>query len=440
MTTMIPSPKKKKLLATALAWASCLLPVGALVANGGNTSCSCIDATRVLEAQSNCDVAPDDLPGVLVAGRCVPVSDYGSHGCQAYDLHQNPACSSTRQESEPEWCTQQWCWVDRFRCHSSRETAYASQLFEGLHYSYSTCGSNAQEWLDYKTVDALVNKTLVFSVPVSAYPVTYKTNEEDTGGTVYGMDGPEIFDPRIPWQGSLIDYFEDAILKPSAVSGAEYHRRSKGAQTKGIASHYTQAVSDVEAGIADAGMGLFWVTAQRLAMTSFTVPITSDPINLWIPQPPLNDNLQYHFRKLLKPFSPALWACVVGCIVVFAVMSIVVARHRFRQFKEDDKRRATSKLRRTFLVLAESLHAGFLEFFARSIQYRDQLAFSQKSLNLGFAFATFVTVTAYTANLAAFSDAQRDHPLPEEHGGSHGERRERLCSRRHEKRAGTPLP
>tara|TARA_B100000795_G_scaffold57680_1_gene38227 strand:+ start:1812 stop:1970 length:159 start_codon:yes stop_codon:yes gene_type:complete len=48
-------------------------------------------------------------------------------------------------------------------------------------------------------------------------------------------------------------------------------------------------VNDVALGIADIGCSLFWMTAERLEMSSFTANIFSDQFYLFVPKPKVDD-------------------------------------------------------------------------------------------------------------------------------------------------------
>ena len=48
-------------------------------------------------------------------------------------------------------------------------------------------------------------------------------------------------------------------------------------------------VNDVALGIADVGCSLFWMTAERLEMTSFTANLLSDQFHLYVPKPKVDD-------------------------------------------------------------------------------------------------------------------------------------------------------
>ena len=48
-------------------------------------------------------------------------------------------------------------------------------------------------------------------------------------------------------------------------------------------------VNDVALGIADVGCSLFWMTAERLEMSSFTANLLSDQFYLFVPKPKVDD-------------------------------------------------------------------------------------------------------------------------------------------------------
>ena len=138
------------------------------------------------------------------------------------------------------------------KCIKSQNLVYRSSTFEEtrLYYSYSTCGSSAEDWLDFDTTKIfLKNETLRVAIPALTWPLHYKVNPT-SGERAKDFEGPEYFMDEIPWNGWIIDYF-DEMLKVSNMPPVEYVHTSVGSQNKGIGSTWTQAVSDVEAGVAD---------------------------------------------------------------------------------------------------------------------------------------------------------------------------------------------
>ena len=98
-------------------------------------------------------------------------------------------------------------------------------------------------------------------------------------------------DDSVPWEGVLVDYF--AKLAASSYTGLgspkwvlTWTSASSRAQHT---SSWTAAVNDVALGIADIGCSLFWMTAERLEMSSFTANLLSDQFYLFVPKPKVDD-------------------------------------------------------------------------------------------------------------------------------------------------------
>jgi len=69
-------------------------------------------------------------------------------------------------------------------------------------------------------------------------------------------------------------------------------------------------------------VGPFWVTGQRLRMSSFSLPFTYDKTYLVIPNPGTADNLNFQIKKVLQPFSLGLWGLVLAVIATAALLSV----------------------------------------------------------------------------------------------------------------------
>ena len=66
---------------------------------------------------------------------------YGLTTCSAHDVGSVPYCNSTTSygnTSDPEWCTDEWCWVDPSYCNV--QSTASSYLLGRAHYSYAACG------------------------------------------------------------------------------------------------------------------------------------------------------------------------------------------------------------------------------------------------------------------------------------------------------------
>ena len=76
---------------------------------------------------------------VLLAGKTYDYpASYGLGTCEKHDETLAPYCSVGTGRSPPEWCADNWCYVDPANCADLVTTD--SVFFPGLKYSYSTCG------------------------------------------------------------------------------------------------------------------------------------------------------------------------------------------------------------------------------------------------------------------------------------------------------------
>ena len=87
-------------------------------------------------------------------------------------------------------------------------------------------------------------------------------------------------------------------------------------------SAYTAACQDLQDGIVDMSVGNFWVTAQRLKMTSFTLPLFYDKTVLVIKNPAENESFFRDVGKVLMPFTPRLWVLVIATVVVSSLFGV----------------------------------------------------------------------------------------------------------------------
>jgi len=74
---------------------------------------------------------------------CYPLN-YGLEGCQVYDKDLEPFCDKEGFPGNPDWCAKAFCYVDKNNCDLDN---YPSTYFEGLTYSYQTCG-NTNTFID----------------------------------------------------------------------------------------------------------------------------------------------------------------------------------------------------------------------------------------------------------------------------------------------------
>ena len=107
-------------------------------------------------------------------------------------------------------------------------------------------------------------------------------------------------DDSVVWEGVLVDYFHkleeyfaklaDRVSSYTGVGSPKWLLTWTSASSRAQhSSSWTAAVNDVALGIADIGCSLFWMTAERLEMTSFTANLLSDQFHLFVPKPKVDD-------------------------------------------------------------------------------------------------------------------------------------------------------
>jgi len=87
-------------------------------------------------------------------------------------------------------------------------------------------------------------------------------------------DNTYYFDDTIPFGGVYVDYMNSIVqLSNGDIQNMTYTHTSRASMKQYPSSSFTAAVQDVENGLVDMAVGPFWITGQRLKMTTFTVPL-----------------------------------------------------------------------------------------------------------------------------------------------------------------------
>ncbi len=123
-------------------------------------------------------------------------------------------------------------------------------------------------------VSVLGGINLTAIVPTFTYPVMSK---QLPSGAVWERteNNTYYFDDSIPFGGIYIDYVNAiAQLSNGDIQNDVMFTHTSRGSLKRYTSAYTAAVQDVENGLADMAVGPFWITRQRLKMTTFTVPLS----------------------------------------------------------------------------------------------------------------------------------------------------------------------
>ena len=165
--------------------------ISSLVTTAGYDSsidCPCIDVSSLLISAANCvvgngnsinnlELLPTDGPGLGVsvhglstgnyASTCFPLM-YGSGSCNQHDISVHPSCQVVDDDgnnlpiSLPEFCYESFCYVDYNKCKDSKEIFRRTDQFgfleTDIYYSYSTCNSTANYYMEYKSTQAIKDK------------------------------------------------------------------------------------------------------------------------------------------------------------------------------------------------------------------------------------------------------------------------------------------
>jgi len=408
--------------------------------NTEESSCPCINAVNVFSTLVNCGgwemrEKNSSPSGVLVdylgSVQCVPIN-FGTH-CKQHDLAHDPKCSSAgeviydngvaRQPiPAPEYCFDQWCFVDKATCKNSTELFYrtsTSTLSEAnLFYSYSTCNSSAQAWLSFQTMKSLEGKSVRVTIPGYVPPAHYKNDENGERAhpsltSIYNNDS-------IPWKGFVVDYL-NALDKISNNAGFKFTHNSVGSKTVIKDSNYTASVYDVQVGLADMAAGYFWITSERLKMTTFTTAVATDKIFLWVLEKneSWEDEFVYFTRNMLVPFHPSLWMLLLWSIFLISIAAVWVSKNDgtygiwHKRFESNEWKNASWFDR--FLVTMKTLLDSFLAhatlFFTSSTDINLHGSLPQRIFMPGFAFMVLLIITSYTANLAAILTVPKPYKI-----------------------------
>ena len=144
------------------------------------------------------------------------------------------------------------------------------------------------------------------------------------------------------------------------------------------------------------------ISAERLKMASFTIPIIYDKTFLVIKRPGNKSDLGYQVSKVIAPFSAGVWYLLILITLFTALLSVWFSSHtgeaRNQSFREMSWRRTNIYAR---LALDSFLQKGSY-FFSAAVDHDEDASLPNKCLMFGFGFFILIAVSAYVANLAAF--------------------------------------
>lgn len=412
------------------------LPFLVAAAAAEKATCPCVNASELFATQRgassgrpNCTLYTP-IKGVSVDPICLP-SDYGSSGCSAYDANVDQWCDDAAG-----WCGLDWCYVDHDTCRMSNLDMAGTQMFPKLdgqlYYSYGTCGSDAKPYngkFANRDISLSVARGSVLEVSVPAmYPPAHYKTKSDGRACTYADTSHEAFesgleqaglsecdrllyDDSVPWEGYVIEF-----LQALAADG-QFSLRLRLASTcsRWTDSEWTAAVRDVQHGLADMGGGVFWVTPARSSMAAFSTELGADPMWLWVPRPSKDVRLLTLAFRMFEPFSGSLWLTIALVALAMSLVQAYVYQDEWREDAGRDEWRDAKGPLQTLSVILWQAGARFarscLDFSLAGIEEYPRTA-PKMIITIGWSFFILISISAYTANLAAYltrQDAPSDY-------------------------------
>ncbi|XP_021345787.1 glutamate receptor 4-like [Mizuhopecten yessoensis] len=140
-------------------------------------------------------------------------------------------------------------------------------------------------------------------------------------------------------------------------------------------------VEEVLSGRANLGMGAISITSSREKVIDFSLGVISTGVNMLIKKPKEAKNI----FQFMEPFSLFLWLAIVGAsIIVSIILFVLDYTNPERQF-----------------TVKETLWFSIGTLLMRGTDFSPRPT-SQRIITAGFTFFVLITVTTYTANMAAF--------------------------------------
>ncbi len=127
-------------------------------------------------------------------------------------------------------------------------------------------------------------------------------------------------------------------------------------------------------------MGAISITSQRESVIDFSQGIISTGYNILIAKP----QEEYNIFQFLKPFSVYLWLAIIGASIFVSFILYTLDFNPDRKFTPKET---------LWYAIGTLLKRG-TDFSPKPI--------SQRILSAGFTFFVLITVSTYTANMAAF--------------------------------------
>lgn len=371
---------------------SVLMTIAAATPDPGDAACPCLSQplppNPSLPGSANCNgghlvawpgVDPPD--GI----QCIP-SNYGS-SCSDWDRDSQPLCGA--QPDPPTFCQQSWCYVNATLCRESSFAMGQSSFFQDTFFSYETCGST-DTWSSFKIQDSLRGKTVRASIPATWHPYAFGY---DSSGELLAdwTNGMQIHGDR---RGLFPEFFQ--LIADRA--GFEIKWMDLTAGSRDALGGWSGCMNDVGKGNLDICLQAMYITPEREKLSLFTIPIDTDPAYMVIPKPNVKTSLLDEISKPFLPFSTELWA------VLILTSMVVGAVYNFMRARPIPKSSGLGSFCISYLKhTIEGAYWGIFDSFGGggTVGIFDGASVPVRVLLLPWGFFIIVTLSAYTANLAA---------------------------------------
>lgn len=282
--------------------------------------CPCIDVRNLTTLDAHGCLEQEVYPHT-----CLP-SNYGSSECTSWNADLLPECTVHDGTKEAiELCTFEWCFVDRHNCN---RTSHPSQIStseiepEALYFSYTTCGYVEPFRVSSSKERAMSKSPLRITYPGDDY---YWLNTVEGGLK----------------EGVVVDMFVKAMHESHDVEYVEVPLLNR-SREQYPTSTYSACTHQVALGESDLCIGNFWVTSERLSMTTFASPYHTFTFFVYV----IKDDGEMSFSELMSrpflPFSFAAWGLLLASFVLLSTVMFLLERELI-----EDKKTTNQKMRAT---------------------------------------------------------------------------------------------
>lgn len=243
------------------------------------------------------------------------------------------------------------------------------------------------------------------------YPYHYKTTDGLPSGKPYFDKNETVYrDDSAAFVGNLISYLRALSQVPDGPmpkDGEHQLTWTSAAARDKHGSAWTATIAEVGWGQADLGLSIFWVTRDRLRMATFTAPLYTDHMRLYVPHPPAKtDTLIDKIKLPFEPFDPMVWGTVIAIVFVHALLKVsLTARLWWAEWADKVGWERARFWRKALFLLGrffESSYESTLITYGGAPDFDEQHRLATRFLNIGFGIFLLIVLNSYTANLTTF--------------------------------------